>query len=769
MTQDNLAAAEQVGATLDVLAAALLDARATRYPITSLTGFRRDGHPSASALFGLRLSPNGPGALTVRGLGTVVEGSTARPTAPDTAVAAELLARFGGGAVRGVPVPAHGLDAGQFRLPVDVERSEDAPRPAFPAALAELAADRPTVAPEELSTGSGTEVRLVLPSVFHALAVRGGTAARAAQLAEVAEELFAGAGAGARKEWAVLTASLARQLGAAGTVFAGVSALRVADRPSHASLVVSLANRPVQISELATQLADARPQAEVWTVLLPAGPAAVLVEGRTSPVPAALSNDGQPYRTSSSVAQALIPLPDGASVLVVQLSVAQPEDWELYMTSFADVLKSIQLGWDGVYATQPAAPARTQTPAADPYASVPAQPQPQPQPASAPMAPPAPATAPAPTSAPAPAPAAAAEQSVARKGTAVAVPPADFDPFAPPTPAAAAEAPAPGKGTPVAVPPADFNPFAAPAAAEAPAPGKGTAVAVPPADFDPFAPPAATPATEAPAPGKGTPVAVPPADFDPFAPPAATAATEAPTPGKGTPVAVPPADFDPFAPPAATAATEAPAPGKGTAVAVPPADFDPFAPPTPAPATEAPTPGKGTPVAVPPADFNPFAAPAPSTDTSATPVTAPPVAAPAPAPQPAATADPFGTVMNNQPADPFGTVMTGSSPAPAPAPTQAQSFTVPPPPPNPPTIPAPSAGKGTPVAVPPADFNPFAPPAPSADAPAAAEEQAQPTKGTPVNVPPPDFNPFAAASAPSTAAEPAAPAAPEPPANNPFG
>ncbi|MDH6124678.1 hypothetical protein [Kitasatospora sp. GP82] len=723
MIQDDFAGAEQIGATLDVLAAALLDGRATHYPVASLTGFRRDAHQSASALFGLRLSPNGPGTLTVRGLGTVVAGSTADPSAPDAAVAAELLSRFGGGAVRGVFASAHGLDAGQFQLPVGADRTDDEKlRPSFPAVLAELAADRQTVAPEELSTGSGVEIRLVVPSVFHALAVRGATPARTAQLAEVAEEIFAGGDLRTRKEWAVLTGALAQPLGTAGVLFAGVAALRVSERPSHASLVVSLTHRPVQVSELATQLADSRPHAEVWTVLLPSGPAAVLVEGRTSPVPPALSSDGQPYRTSSSVAQAFVPLPDGASVLAVQLSVAQPEDWELYMAAFADVLKSIQLGWDGVYGAQLPIPVQTQSPT-DPYAAAaPAVPAPTDPYAAAAQT--APATDPY-TAAPAQSQSQSPQPVIPPQPT--SAPPI---PSAPPVPPAAPAAP------PVAV---------SVAAAEQSAP-KGTPVTVPPADFNPFAPPSAS------------------------VPAQSAAPAEEARPLKGTPVQVPPADFNPFAPPAPSAAAPAaaaPAPGKGTAVQVPPADFDPFAPPAPstAPAANASAPGKGTPVQVPPADFNPFGTPA-----SPAPVPAAPAAAPAP--QPAQSADPFGTVMNNEPTDPFGTVTTGSSPArAAAAPAPAPTFAAPPPPSAPPTVPAP--GKGTPVHVPPADFNPFAPPAPStapaAEAPAATEAPA-PGKGTPVQVPPADFNPFAP-PAPSTApaANAPAPATPEPPANYPFG
>ncbi|GAA1070256.1 hypothetical protein [Kitasatospora arboriphila] len=666
MTLDGFAGAERIAATLDVLAEALLDERATHYAAGSLTAFRRDDHPSADALFGLRIAPGGPGVLTVRGLGTVVEGGTARGTGSAAGATAALAARFGAGEVRGVAVDAAAGDAvpGAFRLPVVPEPGDVKLRPPFTAALAALASERPTRAPEELSTGSGTEVRLVVPPVFHPLTARGDGASVAAHLAEVAEELFAGAGPAARRDWSVIAASLAGEAAAAGVVFAGLCALAAEGRTSHASLTVSLHRHSGPADQLAVRLADARPHAEVWTVLLPAGPAALLVEPRTSPVPAELAADGRRRWAVSSVAQAVLPLPDGATTLVLQLGTVQAEDWELYAGVFADVLQSVQLGWDGVGAARP-------QPVAEPVAAAPAPP-----------APPAPLV---------PAPPVPVEPSV----TAPTLPQAVFE-------------------QPPAVPPMPPAPPVVPAPAAEPVP--------------------------APAPVPPAPVAAEPV----LASVAEAAPAPAPERPKGTPVRVPPPDFNPFAPPAPAPAAAEPA------------------------AQEAPPgPGKGTPVRVPPPDFNPFAPPAPSAQAApAAPAPAPVAAAPAPAAP--AKADPFGTVVTNEPQDPFGTVTSRPAPAaaapaaPAPAPATPAPATAAAPP---------GPGKGTPVRVPPPDFNPFAPPAP---APAAAEPAAQeappgPGKGTPVRVPPPDFNPFAP-PAPSAQAAPAAPPAPEePPSYSPFG
>ncbi|MCU7825668.1 hypothetical protein, partial [Kitasatospora sp. DSM 101779] len=490
MTLDGFAGAERIAATLDVLAEALLDERATHYAAGSLTAFRREAHPSADALFGLRIAPGGPGVLTVRGLGTVVEGGTARRIESAAGATAALAARFGAGEVRGVAVDATAGDAvpGAFRLPVAPEPGDAKLRPPFTAELAALASERPTRAPEELSTGSGTEVRLVVPPVFHPLTARGGGAAVAAHLAEVAEELFAGAGPAVRRDWSVIAASLAGEAAAAGVVFAGLCALSAEGRTSHASLTVSLHRSSGPADRLAVQLADARPHAEVWTVLLPAGPAALLVEPRTSPVPAELTADGRRRWAVSSVVEAVLPLPDGATSLVLQLGTVQAEDWELYAGVFADVLQSVQLGWDGVGAAQPQPVAQ---PVAEPVAAVPA-----------PAAPPAPAPVPAPAAPDSPVP-------VGPPVTAPTLPQAVFEqppavppmPAAPPVVPAAPPAPAPAP-VPVAAEPALAS-AAEPVPTAAPERPKGTPVRVPPPDFNPFAPPAPAPAAAPAAPAGG--------------------------------------------------------------------------------------------------------------------------------------------------------------------------------------------------------------------------------------------------------------------------
>ncbi|MFD9127797.1 hypothetical protein, partial [Kitasatospora sp. NPDC059571] len=403
MTLDGFAGAERIAATLDVLADALVDGRATHYPLDALTAFRRDAHPAADALFGLRLGTGGgPGVLTVRGLGTVVAGSTARPAESAAGADQALVARYGAGTVRGVPVGPDAPSgdgasaAARFRLPVRPDAADAAPRPAFTAPLAAFASARPALDPEELSTGSGVEARLVVPSAFHPLTARGGGAAVAAHLAEVAEEVFAGGDAAARRDWSVLAASLADEATAAGVLYAGLSALRTDDRTSHASLVVSLGRASGPADELAHRLADSRPQAEVWTVMLPAGPAALLVEPRVATVPAALAADGLPRQVVGAAAVAVLPTPDGATALTLQLSTAQTEDWELYTGVFAEILQSVQLGWDGVSA----APAAGR--AAEPVTAEPVAAEPVPAPPVA-VGAPAPVAAPAPVPAPAPA------------------------------------------------------------------------------------------------------------------------------------------------------------------------------------------------------------------------------------------------------------------------------------------------------------------------------------------------------------------------------
>ncbi|MFC5666458.1 hypothetical protein ACFP3U_26260 [Kitasatospora misakiensis] len=663
MTQDGqfsaeahpFAAAERVAATLGSLTDALFDARTSRHPAAALTALRATAHPVAGALFQLPLAPNGPVHTAVDRLGTVVTAGTARPgtgAALAPLVTRALLARYGAtGPVRGAAADSpEALTAGHFELPVTGEPADPKLRPAFAAPLAALAAGQQTRQPVELPTGAGAEVRLVVPPGFHALTSPGGppgvsartvptgpvdgipagggiapaTGAAAAELtahlAEAAEELFSGTGPGERREFALITASLADVVTASGVVYAGIGAVHVDGRAADATLVVSLARHPLPITGLATELATVRRHAEVWTVLLPAGPAAVLVEGRSVPVPGPLAADGGRRWAVTSVVEAFVPLPDGVSVLCVQLTTAQPQDWELYTDVFAELLKSVQFGWDGV----PGAPV---APLPAPAAVLVPTATPAPVPAPAP-APPMPPAAPAPTPAPAPLPEPVTADDATPlpvqqlPGTPVRVPPADFNPFAQvadPTPA-----------QPILVPDDAPEPVA-----EAPEPLKGTPVTVPPPDFDPFGilgTPAATPATESPEPLKGTPVTVPPPDFDPFGILGTPAATPAPAPAPAAapqPAAAPAAD--PFG--TVTAAERASDPF-GTTVGAPPAAPVPPPPSTPpsVPAAEAgpAAPVKGTPVMVPPPDFNPFA---PQPD-----------AAPAP-PQPAAATpehDPFG-------------------------------------------------------------------------------------------------------------------------------
>ncbi|MER6361063.1 hypothetical protein [Kitasatospora sp. NPDC001527] len=623
MTQDGqfsaeanpFAAAERVSATLGSLTDALLGARTSRHPAAALTGLRAAAHPAADALFHLPMAPNGPVHTAVDRLGTVVTAGTARPgsgAALAPLVTGALLSRYGAaGPVRGAAGgSAEALTAERFELPVTGEPADPKLRPAFAAPLAALAAGQQTRQPVELPTGAGAEVRLVVPPGFHTLTspdgppgvsartVRTGpvdgipaghgaapatvaaAAGLTAHLAETAEELFSGAGPAERRDFALIAAALADAVTASGTVYAGVGAFHLDGRPTEATLVVSLARHPLPITGLATELATVRRYAEVWTVLLPAGPAAVLVEGRSVPVPGPLTADGARRWAVTSVVQAFVPLPDGVSVLCVQLSTAQPQDWELYTDVFAELLKSVQFGWDGVLATPVAPP-------------VPAPPAP-------PTAPPAP-----------PAPEADA--------TPVRVPPADFNPFAPvadPTPAQpilvpddAAQAPTPPKGTPVTVPPPDFDPFGImggvpapePQTPESDEPPKGTPVMVPPPDFDPFGIMGGVPAPE-PLPAAPQPAAAP--ATDPFG--TVTAADRAGDPFGTTvpaprPAVVPPPPSTPPAVPGDTPAA-APGPGKGTPVMVPPPDFNPFAP---QPDAEPAAPAEAAPEAAPARD--PFA------------------------------------------------------------------------------------------------------------------------------------------------------------------
>ncbi|MEU8516263.1 hypothetical protein AB0C76_32490 [Kitasatospora sp. NPDC048722] len=586
------AAAEQVSATLSTLTDALFDGRASRHPVTSLDPRRgsSDRHPAAEELFGLPLAPNGPVHAAVDRLGTVVTAGTARPgtgapVAERTVTA--LLARFGGGPVRGTTADRGTACAALFQLPVTGEIADPKLRPPFAPALAALAGGQQTRLPVELATGAGTEVRLVVPPGFHPLTSPDGPAGvssravpplrgavghdadRAAaaaadglagHLAEVAEELFSATGSGPRRDFAVITAALADVVHAAGAVYAGVCALEADGRTTEATLVVSLARHPLPITALATELATVRRHAEVWTVLLPAGPAAVLVEGRTVPVPAALAADGQRRWVVTSVVEAFVPLPDGASVLCVQLSTAQPEDWDLYTEAFAELLKSVQFGWDGT----PGVPAAVPLPAGR-EAALPLDHNPFAALADATAAP-------------------VAEDAPAQRDTPVAVAPPDFNPFA-------AIADAPDRNEPVEErgegeerderreDVSDSDPAL-----------RGTPVRVPPPDFNPFAPETLPPLPET-APDD-VPADVPAALTDPFG----TVVADEPSDPFGTRLAPqrPPVPPPPTVPPRIPAQVDGPGQAptddedepdsdpalRGTPVRVPPPDFNPFAPET---------------------------------------------------------------------------------------------------------------------------------------------------------------------------------------------
>ncbi|MCD0483849.1 hypothetical protein LO771_15950 [Streptacidiphilus sp. ASG 303] len=539
------AAANRVAATVDAVSEALLSGRAWLHPAASLTTPVR-----VAALPSPGEPATGHERRVVAGAGAVVGWASAEPAQGPVAADAvrRVLDRLGAG-----PVLGREADAEALHLPVAAGPAPGDPRPALPPLTG--AADRS--GPLRTADVTGVRVRLTVPVVFHSLLVRGGADRVADHLVETAEEVLAGARGAARRDWAAVTASCADAARADGAFFAGLCRLDVGGRESTATLAAVVA--PLDPGASAEPPGDpgaAPGHAGAHRVELPCGPATVLTEARTTPVPAALAADGRRRLIGTAAAVALVPLPDGERVLAVQLSTPHEQDWELYGAAFALVLESIEIAWDGVTAA-PEAP------------MAPEGREGREEAAAAPTAPAAPAPAPAP--APAAEPAAAA----APAGTAVPAPagPAPV-PAAPPAPAPApAAAPTPAPAVPAPAP-ADAAPAAAPAGTDRP--GKGTPVRVPPADWDPFAPPGAAPAGPAAAPAPPT-----------RAPAAGAAAGGEGGPGKGTPVRVPPADWDPFgttsaapaapAPAAAQDPAEEAAPAKGTPVQVPPADWDPWA------------------------------------------------------------------------------------------------------------------------------------------------------------------------------------------------
>ncbi|MFJ6216050.1 hypothetical protein ACIQGZ_22345 [Streptomyces sp. NPDC092296] len=464
-----------MAATVDAVSEALLTGRAWLHPAASLT------HRTAHDLFSPAVDGDErqvlPGPVAVVGW-----TSTALPPSLLTA-GQQVLERLGGGPVLGRELPAADA-AAAFHLPVSADPAGAELRPALPELS--TAADRP--GPLLTPDVPGVRVRLAIPPVFHPLLVQGDSGGLAAHLVETAEEILAGARGTARRDWAAVTAVSAQAAREAGAFFAGVCRLDVGGRESTATLVAT-----VTPADGAASLADACPHAEIREVRLPCGPAVLLVEARTTPVPAVLSADGRRRLIGTSTVLALIPLPDRTQVLAVQLSTPYEQDWELYAGAFADLLHGIAIAWDGV--------------AAEPT------PPPAPEPAPAPVAPPAPPTP-------------------------VAPPPA-----APPTPP-----------TPPA-PPVALDPFGTVTRSSAPAAPDPHRPPAPTMTTTTAATPTATPTPTSAKPGKGTPVHVPPADWDPWGGPPATTTTaaeetpeeEEPETPKGTPVHIPPADWDPWA------------------------------------------------------------------------------------------------------------------------------------------------------------------------------------------------------------------------------
>ncbi|MGA5703020.1 hypothetical protein [Peterkaempfera bronchialis] len=364
-------ATNQVTATVDAVSEALLSGRGWLHPAASLTT-----PTGRTPLFSPAITTDERHILP--GTGAVISWtSTAQPPAPVGAAAVRrILERLG-------PGPEPTADA--LHLPVTAEPAPADPRPAFPPLTTPTDRPGPHLTPDT----PGVRVRLAIPAVFHPLLVPGDADALATHLIETAEEVLAGAPGTARRDWATVTAATTDAARAAGTFFAGLCRLDLAGRESTASLIAAV-------------IPAAEPPTEAREVELPCGPATVLVEARTTPVPAQLSTDGRRRLIGTAAALALIPLPD-TQVLALQLSTPHEQDWELYAAAFAGILHSIEIAWPGPPPT-------------------PEDPQPT-------------------------------------KGTPVRIPPADWDPWSgtPTTP----EPPQPtkGKGTPVQIPPADWDPW----------------------------------------------------------------------------------------------------------------------------------------------------------------------------------------------------------------------------------------------------------------------------------------------------------------------
>ncbi|WP_162824125.1 hypothetical protein [Peterkaempfera bronchialis] len=307
-------ATNQVTATVDAVSEALLSGRGWLHPAASLTT-----PTGRTPLFSPAITTDERHILP--GTGAVIGWtSTAQPPAPVGAAAVRrILERLG-------PGPEPTADA--LHLPVTAEPAPADPRPAFPRSPPHRP-PRPAPDPGH----PGVRVRLAIPAVFHPLLVPGDADALAAHLIETAEEVLAGAPGTARRDWATVTAATTDAARAAGTFFAGLCRLDLAGRESTASLVAAV-------------IPAAEPPTEAREVELPCGPATVLVEARTTPVPAQLSTDGRRRLIGTAAALALIPLPD-TQVLALQLSTPHEQDWELYAAAFAGILHSIEIAWPG--------------------------------------------------------------------------------------------------------------------------------------------------------------------------------------------------------------------------------------------------------------------------------------------------------------------------------------------------------------------------------------------------------------------------------------
>ncbi|MDH6576582.1 hypothetical protein [Kitasatospora sp. MAP5-34] len=177
-------------------------------------------------------------------------------------------------------------------------------------------------------------VRAVLPPAFHEIPVRGTAEEIAGQLWELACEVLAGEPDEVRLRWTAMLVALVPPLAEAGVRYAGICLAELDGRPSTATVLMSVKPFTEGVDAMVRQLAQARPDAEVTRVELPAGPAAVLTAGKVTPVQAG-------GWITTSVLQAHLPVPDGPELLSLELSTPCAEDWELYSGVFAAVVRSI--------------------------------------------------------------------------------------------------------------------------------------------------------------------------------------------------------------------------------------------------------------------------------------------------------------------------------------------------------------------------------------------------------------------------------------------